>query len=195
MDNISFKSRIRLVEPSEFVKIFRNSKYDKFVDYPYTIKESVKAKNAITTDVYDCTACGITDGQQVFLCHICPTVPANTNFELIKSYIKRVIDITDENLQGFLLGSTENNPGSPNSSALFEKFVRFFEDNNIPFSQFKGCLHGQSSNTAYFTGKDEWLISNELIKPDIKRVFESPLQAVKSLFEKVEISDFDEICW
>lgn len=32
MDNISFKSRIRLVEPSEFVKIFRNSKYDKFVD-------------------------------------------------------------------------------------------------------------------------------------------------------------------
>ena len=58
MDNISFKSRIKLVQTEDFIKLTQN-KNIKSVNYPWTIKESVKAPNALTTDIYDCTALGI----------------------------------------------------------------------------------------------------------------------------------------
>lgn len=85
-------------------------------------------------NILDCTVCGLTDGHQVLLMHICPTNPKNKSFNLIERFIKDRICLDDSNLQGFILGSKLNNPETPLSEELFEKFVKFMKDYKIPFS-------------------------------------------------------------
>jgi hypothetical protein len=92
MSNISFQSRIKPVSKSEFRQL--TSAYGKksFVDYPWTVKESVLGKQAFTKGVFDCTVCGITDGLKVLMLHICPTREENSNFSKIIDFIKKKIE-------------------------------------------------------------------------------------------------------
>ena len=48
MNNISFQSRIKFVSPSKFNQAVTGLSKDYLVDYPWTAKESVLAKNAYT---------------------------------------------------------------------------------------------------------------------------------------------------
>ena len=59
-----------------------------YVDYPWTIKESVFSNNAYTKNIADCTVCGITDGLKVLLIHLCPTNKENFNFNKVIDLIK-----------------------------------------------------------------------------------------------------------
>lgn len=75
MEKVSFTSRIRMVPLNEFRSAVANLPRKNFVSEPWTIKESVLADKAYTSDILDCTVCGLTDGQKVLLMHICPTNP------------------------------------------------------------------------------------------------------------------------
>lgn len=174
MNNISFQSRIRACNMAEFQRVTstfaRNS-----VNYPWTAKESVIADKAYTKDVFDCTVCGITDGLNVLLMHICPTVKENLNFKKIEKFILDKIDPHNPDLQGFLLGSILT--CGLCSGELFEKFEDFMNKYRIPFSKFQGS-EGYS-DVAYSSTTDEWLIRCP--------------NGLKDQFRKIEISDLDEL--
>ncbi len=121
--------------------------------------------------------------------HICPTNPQNSNFKSITDFIKQKLDITNTNLQGVLIGAKKNLRESPDSDTLFEKFVQFFRTNKIPFSQLKGG--SLANDVAYFSSKDEWVISNSNITG--VSVHEPPLKLFNKVFDKVELSDLDDI--
>ena len=91
MDNIAFKSTIKPVNVREFCTIANRIGEKGFVNYPWTINQSVIGKDAFTTGVIDCTVCGITDGEKVLLTHICPTVKGNMDFKKIENFIKSLI--------------------------------------------------------------------------------------------------------
>ena len=97
--DITFTSTIRPVKKALFDKIRITIPDNKFVDYPWTCKESVRGKSACTTNIRDCTMCGITDGQDVFMMHICPTQDANSNFLKIKDFILKRVNFKKENLR------------------------------------------------------------------------------------------------
>lgn len=194
MDNkISFTSRIRLVPMSEFYETAFKIGEKKFVKEPWTIRESVLADSAYTTDILDCTVCGLSDGEKVLLTHICPTNPANDSFSKIEKFMLSKIDIANKYLQGFLLGSKPNNINSPNSTKLFDKFVEFMKKYEIPFSQFKG---GPLENhVAYSSKTDEWIISNcTILGSHIKPYDKNPLPLFERIFDDVKVSDLDELC-
>ena len=83
MNNISFKSTIKPITKEQFNKIVLNYGLKNSVDYPWTVKETIISKNAYTEGVYDCTVCGIKDGINIILMHICPTRKENYFFSKI----------------------------------------------------------------------------------------------------------------
>ena len=191
MDNITFKSNIRLVSPGEFGQITSSINKKKFVDYPWTVKQSVLASKAYTTGVYDCTICGITDGQQVLLNHICPTNPQNNNFQRIVDFIKSKINLDNPYLQGFILGSKSYLSASPNSTALFDKFVNLMRELKIPCSQLKGGPY--ENDVAYSSTQDEWIISNTEINENYKKNFKTPMEMFDTIFDHIDISELDSL--
>ncbi len=193
MDNISFQSRIKITDITSFNKEVRFPKKN-YVNYPWTKKESVLADNAATTGVFDCTAAGLTDGIRVFLLHLCPTFEENKNFKNIENFIRKKIDLSDSNLQGFILGSKNQNLDSPDSPLVFDFFEKFMQKFNIPYSSFRGgnFIH----NIAYSSSKDEWVIGSSLLEHvDKKTVFTSPEKACEKIFDKYKIAECDELYW
>ena len=194
MNNISFQSRIRPVNSQDFNKLTRSCGLKNLVDYPWTVKESVLAKEAYTKNVFDCTVCGITDGLKVLLMHICPTREENQNFKQITDFIKSKIDIKNPDLQGFLFGSKNLPFVVKKSSKLFENFESFFEENNIPYSKISGGLH--YNDVAYSSATDEWLIKHELLEnPEIKKHYGKPEKFLREFYNEVEIAPCDDVSW
>lgn len=188
MNDITFTSSIRLVKTDLFNKTVSAIPKNHFVAAPWTCKESVKAAEAYTNRIMDCTLCGITDGKDVFMMHICPTENENKHFAKIKEYLKERIDLNNPDLQGFLLGARDY-PDDKSSVALFDKFVELFKSLKIPFSRFKGSDNSNSLNVAYFSSKDEWLISSY---PIDKFVGKKPSEELlKSVFQNVKLSNED----
>lgn len=150
------------------------------------------ADSAYTTDILDCTICGLTDGEKVLLTHICPTNPANDSFAKIEKFMLSKINVANKYLQGFLLGSKPNNINSPNSTKLFDKFVEFMKKYDIPFSKFKGGLF--EHNVAYSSVKDEWLIGNCVMSDGLRQIYKKdPKMLYGRLFDEIEVNDLDEI--
>lgn len=192
MDNISFQSRIRLTSMNVFNKEIHYGKKN-YVNYPWTVKESVISDKAATTDIYDCTAAGFTDGSKVLMLHICPTEPRNNNLSKIEKFINEKIDPNNPYLQGFILGSKNFNPNTPNSPKVFDFFLNIMNKLDIPFSYFRAGDY--ANNIAYSTLKDEWVIGSELLNAVDKSVFKTPQKAIEKIFEESKISNFDELTW
>lgn len=192
MDNISFQSRIRLTSMNAFNKEIHYGKKN-YVNYPWTVKESVISDKAATTDIYDCTAAGFTDGSKVLMLHICPTEPRNNNLSKIEKFINEKIDPNNPYLQGFILGSKNFNPNTPNSPKVFDFFLNIMNKLDIPFSYFRAGDY--ANNIAYSTLKDEWVIGSELLNAVDKSVFKTPQKAIEKIFEESKISNFDELTW
>ena len=192
MDNISFQSRIRLTSMNVFNKEIHYGKKN-YVNYPWTVKESVISDKAATTDIYDCTAAGFTDGSKVLMLHICPTEPRNNNLSKIEKFINEKIDPNNPYLQGFILGSKNFNPNTPNSPKVFDFFLNIMNKLDIPFSYFRAGDY--ANNIAYSTLKDEWGIGSELLNAVDKSVFKTPQKAIEKIFEESKISNFDELTW
>lgn len=184
MENINFKSRIRACGLNEFSRATGSYKKH-FVDFPWTTKESVYATKAYTTDVYDCTVCGITDGAKVLLLHICPSIEKNLRFSKIEKFINEKLNLENPDLQGFLLGSRPKMERSPNSTKLFDYFESFMEKYKIPCTKIKGS-QGET-DIAYSSTTDEWLIGSKEF--DGKKDSE---EFIKEQFNEVALAECDE---
>ena len=193
MNNISFKSRIRPVGNWEFQGLTSGFAKKQYVNYPWTVKESVLSEKAITKNVYDCTVCGITDGLKVLMLHICPTKKENEKFSNIINFIKTHIDLKKTNLQGFLFGSRKDTPDNK-SERIFKNFETFMKENNIPYSKIKGS--STFSDVAYSSETDEWLIKHEKMgSAEAIANCKKPINFFTTYFDDVKISDLDEVDW
>lgn len=193
MDSISFQSTIRPISKPQFNKIVMSYGTNKYVDYPWTIKESVFSDRAYTKHVFDCTVCGITDGAKVLLMHLCPTNKENRSFQRISSYIKKHFDIKNPQLQGFLLGSKPN-LFDEKSEQVFNIFEKFFEEHKIPYSKLKGGSH--INDVAYSLDTDEWLVSHDFAGNDgVKKVLQTPKKFFDKFFGEVKLSKYDNFSW
>lgn len=189
----SFKSTIRLVNPIKFMTDIRKI-YRQEVTYPWTINESKIAKGAYTFRVCDCGVVGITNGKEVLLMHICPTMKENFDFKKIENFILEKINFLRNSFtQGFVLGGIADVPESPKSIEYINNYCNIFERENIPFSKFKG---GNSErHVAYFTENDTWLICNGRAESLNKMYHFTPFEAAKQIFDDVQLCELDEIKW
>lgn len=192
MDNISFKSRIKLVQTEDFARLTQN-KNMKSVNYPWTIKESVKAPNALTTDIYDCTALGIVskDDDNVLLMHISPNGTDYKKINKIETFISKKIDLLSDNLTGFIIGSKKNNINSPTSTKMFDKLASILDKYNIPYTKFKGGNY--SNNIAYSSKDDTWLVANDVVDLSKNVYNKNKKQILNFMFDEVKTAQNDNI--
>ena len=192
MDNISFKSRIKLVQTEDFVKLTQN-KNMKSVNYPWTIKESVKAPNALTTDIYDCTALGIVskDDNNVLLMHISPNGTDYKKNNKIETFISQKINLLSDNLTGFIIGSKKNNINSPTSTKIFDKLAGILDKYNIPYTKFKGGNY--SNNIAYSSKDDTWLVANDVVDLSKSVYNKNKKQILNFMFDEIKTAPNDNI--
>lgn len=185
-NNITFTSGIRAIPCKQFSTEFSRISSKNSVDYPWTLAESVKSNSAYTRGVADCTVCGITDGKDVLLMHVCPTMKTNHNVSGLRQFIARNIDLKNENLQGILIGSKQNKL----SQNIYNMFLDFLNNFHIPFSELK--IANDKVNVGYMSSTDEWLVSS--LKMDkLLNKGENSKDIFTNTFEKVTISVVDEI--
>ena len=192
MDNISFKSRIKLVQTEDFARLTQN-KNMKSVNYPWTIKESVKAPNALTTDIYDCTALGIVskDDNNVLLMHISPNGTDCKKINKIETFISKKINLLSDNLTGFIIGSKKNNINSPTSTKMFDKLAGILDKYNIPYTKFKGGNY--SNNIAYSSKDDTWLVANDVVDLSKNVYNKNKKQILNFMFDEIKTAPNDNI--
>ncbi len=186
-NNLQFKSKIRPINYLKYREIIDKMGKNVEVKPPWTLAESIKNKNAFSTNIIDCTVCGLTNGQDVLMLHICPTVEKNKNFSKIKDFILKNFDVTSYDTRGFLVGSQKNNMYSQFSDTLFQNFVNFMEKFEIPFSQFRGTKK-VPVHVAYSSTRDEWLLSNPIVNP-----YRYDLESLKMSFDDIKIDKGDEL--
>ena len=186
-NNLQFKSKIRPINYLKYREIIDKMGKNVEVKPPWTLAESIKNKNAFSTNIIDCTVCGLTNGQDVLMLHICPTVEKNKNFSKIKDFILKNFDVTSYDTRGFLVGSQKNNMYSQFSDTLFQNFVNFMEKFEIPFSQFRGTKK-VPVHVAYSSTRDEWLLSNPIVNP-----YRCDLKSLKMSFDDIKIDKGDEL--
>ncbi len=192
MDNISFKSRIKLVQTEDFARLTKN-KNMKSVNSPWTIKESVKAPNALTTDIYDCTALGIVskDDNNVLLMHISPNGTDYKKINKIETFISKKINLLSDNLTGFIIGSKKNNINSPTSTKMFDKLAGILDKYNIPYTKFKGGNY--SINIAYSSKDDTWLVANDVVDLSKSVYNKNKKQILNFMFDEIKTAPNDNI--
>ena len=192
MDNISFKSRIKLISTEDFVK-FTQNKNMKSVNYPWTIKESVKAPNAFTTDIYDCTALGIVskDDNNVLLMHISPNGTDYKKINKLETFISKKINLLSDNLTGFIIGSKKNNINSPTSTKMFDKLSGILDKYQIPHTKLKGGNY--SNNVAYSSKDDTWLVANDVVELSKNVYNKNEKQILNFMFDDVKLSTNDHL--
>lgn len=186
-NSITFKSTFRPVRTVEYREIAARIDKKFFVDFPWTIKESVKAAQAKTTNIYDCSVLGISDGKDVLLMHLCPTIKENEDFNKIKNFIMKKIKIDNPDLQAVLIGSQESQPGS---KKLFDFLQSIMDKWNISTSIFNTCR--DDVHVAYQSKTDEWIISSLEIDKLIKEDKLSSAEIFERSFEHVKLSSLDE---
>ncbi len=209
--NISFTSRILFTNLKGF-----NSELNSFaskikVDRPWSADEIIKASQAYTEEIFNCTAGGIiteTKGKKrVVMFHINPTLEDDSkiDFSKVKEYLLKKIG-KDKPVQGFLIGGKKDFSPSflPSeyikkickiSMEIFDDFENFMEGLKIPYTKFKGQnIGGQNSRIAYNSVNDQWTITTRAtekfenipkglnILPDFDEIVISPKDTVISDF-------------
>ncbi|MBE7702655.1 MAG: hypothetical protein E7Z89_01260 [Cyanobacteria bacterium SIG28] len=185
--NISFKSGFKPVNYAEYGKITNTISKKFFVDFPWTVNESVKASNAKTSMVFDCSVLGITDGKDVLMLHLCPSVKENSDYNKIKNFILKKIKIDNPNLQAALFGSQYNWTDSANLNDFLLSLMKKW---NIPCSIFNTSK--EAFNVAYKSNIDEWYITSKNISKALEAENTNSEDVFKSEFYKVELSELDE---
>ena len=183
MNQISFKSGIKTVSEAEFNQIVQRVGRNNVSGYPWTLMQSVLGQSAYTKNFDDCSVLIITDGEKVFMSHLCPTNKENQNFIEIIKFVKNIICMMKrEYMQAFVLGSKNNHE----SFEFFNNILNFLNILKIPTSYFR-C--GKNINhAAYSSVKDELIISNKMIKSG-----SDSLVNLKNEFQEIKLSEFDEI--
>lgn len=189
-DNITFTSVIRPVKTSLFDDIVSDISKKNEVNYPWTCRQSRRGKEVFTRGIIDCTMCGITDGKDVFMMHICPTKPDNAIFSKIGEYIQKNVDFSNKNLRAFVLGSRYY-PNNNKSYTLFDNFVNFLKSKNVHTTSFKGGDIYEEVDVLYRKDRDEWLVASKYLDKYINK--EPPGVILRKIFKNVELSKYDMI--
>lgn len=189
MSDVSFKAKIKPVTASEFTRSRTLTRHR--VDYPWTVTETVKAKKAYTTDIYDCTAGGIIDrkNKKVVMFHICPTQKENVDFDNIEKHIMGLVGEGSNDLSGFLVGSLDL---FRDSSMMFKKLHRMLIRHNIPTTVLRGTKE-ERTNILYNAKKDVLLVTNHNINQKIHNGEKSPETILKESFDEVSLSNVDSL--
>lgn len=190
MNNISFTSNIKLVSADDFEKVVKSAKNIKSVDFPWTIKETVKGKSAFSCDIFDCTAVGIVDHDTEDVCLLHLTSDFFKKFKSVEKFINNKVNLLSDNLTAFVIGSKKNNINSPYSTKLFDKLVQFLDNNFIPYSKFKGGNY--SNNIAYLGETDTWFVSNDVVDLTKSVYKKDKKQILNFLFDDVKIAQSDK---
>ena len=82
-NNISFTSTIRPVTIPQYKQEVLALENPRLARFPWTINEAVVGENVVTTDVMDCSVCGIKVKDKVFLLHTSPFQEINKDFNRI----------------------------------------------------------------------------------------------------------------
>lgn len=189
MNNVSFTSLINPQNNFALDTFTHSMPAKSYVKYPWTLKESVLARDVYTKNVLDCTVCVISDGQQALMLHINPNTDEAKNFYKIENYITDNIDLADPNLQGLLLGANHDTSLCSKSFDLFNKFEKFLNKINVPCTVLKGTK-GETA-VAYSSVKDEFVISSSVRMPSAPD--RTPLDQLKCMFEDVKIAPHDTL--
>lgn len=119
--------------------------------------------------------------------HLNPAIEENHHFSKILPFIARNIDLKSKDLQAVVIGSR---PKDAKSADIFNKFIKFFHDYNIPATVLK---NGRAPiNVAYRTCTDEVIISNRKIDSALKKG-KSSMEALNEGFEEVKIAECDYV--
>ena len=188
--NITFTSLIRPIKSNLFYDIAFGMPKKNSVNYPWTVSQSVCAPQAYTTGVIDCTMCGITDGKDVFMMHICPTRKENSNFTTIKQFLLNKINFNNKDLSALVVGGRYY-PHSNNSYKLFDNIVNFLKSKKVPTTTLKGKDIYEGVDILYRQQNDEWLISSKYLDNFINK--EAPGVVLKKMFPEINVSDCDII--
>lgn len=189
MYNLSFTSLINPQSFFDFDSYTRLMSEKSYVKYPWTLKESVLARDVYTKNVLDCTVCVISDGQQALMLHINPNTDEAKNFHKVEKYIEERIDLNNPNLQGLLLGANKETSSYTKSYDLFNKFEKFLNKMAIPYTALKGTK-GETA-VAYSSIKDEFVVTSSARLEAEKS--KTPLDQLKCMFENVKIAPHDTL--
>ncbi len=186
MSDISFTSGIRAIPIQTFNKNITQIGKQHSVNYPWTIDQAVKASEAYTTNILDCTMAGITDGQNVLMLHLCPTINRNHNSFDIQQFIAHNMDMKSPNLQAIIIGSKINKL----SQDIYTKIKEIIAHFNIPLSELK--IGKDSLNVSYSSKNDEWLISSLAIDKQLKKGLKSS-EVLTNNFNEINVASCDEL--
>lgn len=186
MTEISFTSKIKPVPLKQFWDTAARIGDKNAVDFPWTVDQSVKASKAYTTNICDCTVCGITDGQNVLMLHLTPDNSSNHNFYFVKQFIAQNVKLGNPDLQGILIGSKL----TKKSQDIYNKFSEFLKEMYIPYSELK--IGKDRIHAAYSSLMDTWLVSSLKIDNLLKKG-KTSIEALNETFQKTIISNTDEI--
>ena len=109
------------------------------------------------------------------------------NFNKIKNFIVKHININDPNLQAAFFGSQDS---CPKSSALKTNILNLIEKLNIPCSIFSNCK--DYFNVLYSSITDEWCISGLPIEIDLCDSNKNSEKILKDAFKEVKLCSLDE---
>lgn len=188
IQNITFNSKIKPVRCAEFHKELRTINSNAIANYPWTIKESVRARDVATEGIFDCSVLGVTNGKTALLMHLCPTNLQNSNFDNIKTFIENNVKKMGTNLEAIVFGSKNFYQSSID---LSNNLILLMKKLKIPCSYLKNAM--DYFDVLYKTNTDEWLISSYKLQHFLENQNNTSENALKTFFEKVYISEKDMI--
>jgi hypothetical protein len=186
MQEVSFTSRIIPVSMSEYGAKIAGMAKKSSADYPWTLRDSAIGENVYTRGVCDCTSCLLTDGYAALLMHLDPENSVNRSMNFLRSFIRNTFGLTRPNLQAVVMGSKN----TEKSQQVFNNFIDLLKEAKIPTSILKNSK--SPASIAYKVSTDEVYISSIGMEREL-RANMSHSDVFKTYFEKVEISELDEI--
>lgn len=173
-DNQTFTSRIKFVNYpvlNDKIKHLNPKKHE--VGYPWNEDTMKKGKNLFTTSIMDCIAGGVIDNNSVTMFHLCTLNQAKAKQHRLKGFsiktferrLLEKIDLTKDNLHGFILGGFQMEENSKYNAAILKKIKKIFNENQIPYSIFgaRKDVHFFGRYAALYNNKEDTLyISNTL---------------------------------
>ena len=173
-NNLTFQSKIKFIDSGVFKeKISKLNPKIHEVGYPWNPDTMKKGKNLFTTSIMDCIAGGVVDNNSVTMFHMCTLNQAQAKKNRLKGFdiknfgrrLLEKIDLTKENLHGFILGGFQMEENSKYNVNKLRKIKKVFEENQIPYSIFgaRRDVHYFGRYSILYDNKEDTLyITNSL---------------------------------
>lgn len=135
-DNQTFKSGIKFIDYQVFKdKINKFSPKKHEVSYPWNADTMKKGEKLFTTSIMDCIAGGVIDNNSITMFHLCTLNQAQAKKNRLKGFsinnferrLLGKIDLSKDNLHGFLLGGFQMEENSKYNVSILKKIKKILE--------------------------------------------------------------------